>query len=53
MVKKISKKKLENLSDEEITRIFNRAVAREKDKLIKKGILKKESDKKENDWKFN
>lgn len=49
MGKNLSNKRFENLSDEEITEILNRGVAREKDKLIKKGILKKESDKKEDD----
>lgn len=48
MGKKISKKKLENLSDEEITKIFQKGVDNAREHLRKKGILKeKENDKKE------
>ena len=43
MVKKISRKKLEELSDEEITKIFQKGIDNAKEDLRKKCILKEKN----------
>lgn len=48
MRKNLSNKRFEDLSDEEITKIFQKGIDNAKEHLRKKGILKeKENDKKE------